>query len=243
MEPKTEAKPTIGNVRETDKRIIHRYAMILKEMGIARADLAGTTPTEAIQIIHSRIEEFKAEKTDMEILANEGEEVTLAGKVYEIKPATIDKDLEWRKQCGRIAGDVATQLVQFTTMRQEIMKGLPELPNRETATEGEIEAALAVREKAYQAETTKRMTEVFQEMLPYLMGEGLDKIIALLFLYSDELKADREKIMAESSSYEIVTAAMAGMRVAFPFVVTLAQGLMAGVNMFQKAGLVRIPKA
>ncbi len=245
MKEKPEVKtktPEQNKFDETPRRTSHRYAMLLSQLGLSVQEMEGTSPEDAVRILQAKLAELKAEKTDYQVLANEGETVMLGGKEYEIAPLTIGADLKWRKQCGKIAADLVDHLMSFVTVQQEIRKGLPALPKKADASDEEIAKAQQARNAAFKEKMGKRMTEIFQEILPYIMGEGLDKIIELLFLYSEELEQNREAIMKESTALEITTAAMAGMRVAFPFVITLVKGLMAAFNKFQQAGLVKIPK-
>jgi len=92
-----------------------------------------------------------------------------------------------------------------------------------------------------QGKTKTTNVEMIQKAMPVLFGEGLDKIVAMLFSYSDELTADREKILAEASSTEVIEAAMEVFNLSFPFVRAVVNGM---IKMMTRAGLAKLtPKA
>lgn len=186
--------------KETEKRTLHRYHMICKELGYNAKDFDGVPPDESLQMIQSAIEEMKAKRTDEEVIFNKGDKVTLAGKVYEIKPLSIDEDLAWREKCGEIANEIIDVLIEFAS------KDKKDQP---------------------QAERNQAM---LRGLVPYVMGKGLNKVTELLFLYSPELTADEEKIRKEASSAEVVAGAMKALNVAFPFVESIVSGGLAVVT-------------
>ena len=106
-----------------------------------------------------------------------------------------------------------------------------------------MQSLVAIFKEELEAEGTMKISnvELLQRAMPVLFGEGLDKIVAMLFSYSDELTADREKILAEASSTEVIEAAMEVFNLSFPFVRAVVNGM---IKMMTRAGLAKLtPKA
>ena len=211
--------------RESNTRTIHRYHQIVKELGIDSQDLDGASPEEASEVIQGKLNELKNQRTEHQILFQKGTSVPLAGKTYEIKPLVLEKSFQWRERCGIFAAELFDTLIQFARPIQE---------------EGENNNNKPTFLNTISQEAGIDMAGLLRSSLPYITGKGLDQIIDLLFLYSEELQEDEEKIRKEATVDEIVHAAMEAFKIALPFVFTIFRGAIQIMKEAKERGILRV---
>ena len=100
-----------------------------------------------------------------------------------------------------------------------------------------MQSLVGIFKENLEGQETVSNTELIQKAMPILLGVGLDKIIDMLFSYTKELAADREKILAEASASEVVDAAMEVFNLSFPFVRAVVSGML---KMMTRAGLANL---
>lgn len=219
--PPTATVPPNGAQRRFEDnplRIRAQRNQMAALLDIKLIHLVGISPEETEKVITERIQTIKAERTETQILMSQGSTVTLAGKEYEIKPMPLRRSMEWRKKVSEIAGEVMDKILESA---QKPKTGAPKTILAATMAKASESAGLD-------------MEHIFKQSIPYILGDGLDKIIELLFLYSEELKENEEDILENASAEEVVAAAMEAFQVGFPLVVTVFRGLW---SMGQKTGL------
>lgn len=210
--------------KESNTRTIHRYHQILKEMKLDGDELDGISPDETTEIIQGKLSELRNQRTEQQVLFQEGVSVTLAGKEYEIKPLVLEKSFKWRERCGVFAADLFDTLVQFAQPTKTEMPGDVKV---------NFFAGLS-------QEAGIDMSSLLKSCFPYITGKGLDQIIDLLFLYSEELSNDEERIRKEATIDEIVHAAMEAFKIALPFVFTIFRGVLQIMKEAKGRGILRV---
>ena len=65
---------------------------------------------------------------------------------------------------------------------------------------------------------------IIKDFVPFLIGEGFDIAVDMMFAYSPELKTDEAKIRAEATDEEIIDAAITCFRLGFPFLKAMVGG-------------------
>lgn len=210
--------------KESNTRTIHRYHQIVKEIGLDSMDLNGVSPEETSEIIQGKLNELRNQRTEQQILFQEGTSVVLAGKEYEIKPLTLEKSFKWREKCGVFAAELFDTLIEFAkpVQTEKEDNGKPDFF------------------KGLSQEAGIDMSSLLRSCFPYITGRGLDQIIDLLFLYSEELNEDEERIRKEATVDEIVHAAMEAFKIALPFVFTIFRGALQMMKEAKDRGILRV---
>lgn len=226
---------------EETKRTIHRYGLLLKRLGLSAVELDGKTPEESERVFEDALTELRSRRTEAEILYASGAAVRLAGKDYEIKPLPIDRDLAWRQACARVAQDVMDVVFEMADTGKDapaVVAARQRLYEAEYAKdEAAIAAAREALQGAEQAARAEKNKAVLRRIVPYVLTDGLEKAVELLFAYSPELKEAEAEIRATAPSHELVEAAMTALEMALPFVAGVVRGAMRVAKRAKEAGI------
>lgn len=194
---------------ETPVRIAHRYNQIIQLLGIEFSELSGKSPEESERIVKEAILELKSKRDEMDVIVNAGIMVTLAGKTYEIRQQSIEKDRIWRRELSKFA----------STMINTIMSAMK----------------LDSTGQPQQVDNV----DIVKELIPYVFGDGLDQAAEILFASSEELTAARSEILEKATSIEITEAALAAIEFAFPFVAAVVRGIVSLMSRAAAAGVLK----
>ncbi|KKL24639.1 hypothetical protein LCGC14_2413320 [marine sediment metagenome] len=137
--------------------------------------------------------------------------VTLAGKPRTVKVKSILAATEFRRHIQSIVAE-ATRL--YSGELQGLLNAVD--VEAEDVTVGEQLASGA-------SQIVSGGAEVVSRLLPFLIGEGLDALVACLWSYEPDLEQYRD----DSTDEEIVTAALEVLRETFPFWTMLCRAGMA----------------
>lgn len=211
-----------GKFEETDKRTIHRYHLILKELGIPEEELKGASPEESSSVIIGVLREAKETRTEEQILLQKGDRVYLGEKSYELPPLTFKNSIRFRERCGVFAKNMFDFILTHA-----------QTPDTEP-TNGEMRYPIL---EIMTKESGINMHALLKEGLPYITGQGFEEIVELLFLCSPEIEADKELIMETASLAQLSHATLEVFRTALPFVVNLFQGMRISYDHAKTAGL------
>lgn len=71
-----------------------------------------------------------------------------------------------------------------------------------------------------------KVKDVLKDVMPLVFGEGFDVATEMMFAYSEELKADEEKIRADATDEEMTNAVFVCFRFGYPFFKAMVDGML-----------------
>ncbi len=230
-----------GQFPETAFRQEHRYRALLGQLGISPETMDGTAPDEADRIMRAAIErkaaEVAAARSDEQKLMEEPITVILGGKIFEVRPARIRDDKQWRKHAAVILERMQGALVDLVASGTLEERG----PASAKATAGEPDASdpATPGQAARSAELGRNIGVVraLAALTPWMFGEGYDEGKEMLFAYSPALAAKRDEIEDTASGPELVRAIMQVLEAfVLPFAAAVMRETMGAMTRIGRAG-------
>jgi len=219
---------------EEQHRTLHRYHLMCRALGFTAMDFDGKSPVESEDMVRGAIAELKYKPTEAQVLFDQGTVVTIMGQPYELKMLPIDRDRAFRLALTRVVQDLIDVVMQYASAPAFVA------PMKEP---GETDAEYSARFDAAKAEHAdrdkNRNKTMLQALIPYIMGDGLEQCVDLLFLYSPDLKAKESELRETAPSYELIAAAMEALNLAFPFVVAVTRGILKLAEKGKASGVFR----
>lgn len=144
--------------------------------------------------------------------------LTIGGETHSVKELSIAESTEFRAAAGPLFEPIAEQVLrmsQSADKNKSVEEYLAALPKGLSKAEREA-AAKKAEEKAAEAAALKFLPP----MVPWLMSDGLSRLVELPFQYAPEL----EEFRADATDVELVRAGMEVLRLVFPlFVMVLLE--------------------
>lgn len=209
-----------GKFEETQQRIVHRYYLMLEQLGISKEELKGASPIDTQTVICGIIEEYKQTPTEEEVLFQTGKKIKLGEKIYDIPLLKIKESLKWREQCGIFSKNMFDYIIQTAKKPSSESDG-PRYP------------ALDIFSKTHGID----VHALVNAGMPYVMGVGFEEFLDLVFLYSKELKEDEELIRETADIGQLSHAAMEVFKIALPFVANIFQGMWISFQHVKASGM------
>lgn len=194
------------NFEEIAAQYDYRLDLILQRIGLNSVELEKKTNAEFEAAVDAKLGELGTpgdKRSELADIMMDPLELHLAGKTYLVHPHKIHDEKKWLRALGDIAGIVA-------------------------GTVGPMLGG-AASGKGIDLESID-YEELLGSAVPRVIAQGVPAALELMFNYSPELAADRERITSEVPLMERAEAALKVVKLAFPSMLALLKNMLALTN-------------